>query len=101
MPSYSAHSVVVALVLLATLVPGGWAQNNSTDAGTTVTITFDPVTAKAAATYIVAACALVYASFILIVVTSWFRFRVQVLPAINLMKNVEVEHVRHVYFLIF
>ena len=59
-----------------------------------MTITYDPATAKVAATYIVAVSALFYVGFIGVAVASWLRFRVKVLPQINLMKNVEVEHVR-------
>jgi hypothetical protein len=96
----SPFSALLCVILCS--APTVLAQNNSTNGtnatseSTKVTVTYDPASAKTVATYIVAACALFYASFVAISAFSWFRFRIQILPAINLMKNVEVEHVRFV-----
>ncbi len=93
--SASASSAAFSLTALLALglLRAAAAQNNTTEAA--VTITYDPATAKDAATYIVAVSALCYVGFVGVVVASWLRFRVQVLPQINLMKNVEIEHVRY------
>ena len=91
-PASVASSTALLVGLGLSLLGAAAAQDNSTTPA--VTITYDPATAKDAATYIVAVSALGYVGFLGVAIASWLRFRVQVLPQINLMKNVEVEHVR-------